>query len=72
MKQPTVSILTTCFNRADCVADAIESTLSQSFGDFEYIIVDDCSSDGSYEIILDYAKQDSRIRAFQNERNIGD
>ena len=72
MKQPTLSILTTCFNRVEFVAEAIESTLSQSFGDFEYIIVDDCSSDGSYEIILDYAKQDSRIRPFRNERNLGD
>ena len=72
MKQPPLSILTTCFNRVEFVADAIESILSQNFGDFEYIIVDDCSSDGSYEIILEYAKQDSRIHPFRNERNLGD
>lgn len=72
MNKPLVSILTTCFNRADFVSQTIESVLSQSFGDFEYIIVDDGSTDRSVEIIHEYARKDSRIRIFQNQTNLGD
>lgn len=72
MKPPSISVLTTCYNRADFVAETIESVLAQSFEDFEYIIVDDGSTDGSFDVILDYAKRDSRIQAYQNESNLGD
>ena len=72
MSNPVVSVLTTCYNRADFVAETIESVLAQSFEDFEYIIVDDGSTDGSFDVILDYAKRDSRIQAYQNESNLGD
>lgn len=69
---PVVSVLTTCYNRADYVAETIESVLAQSFANFEYIIVDDGSTDGSFDVIRDYAKKDSRIQAYQNESNLGD
>ncbi len=72
MLSPVVSILTTCYNRAGYVGETIESVLAQSFGDFEYIIVDDGSTDCSFDVILDYAKRDSRIQAYQNESNLGD
>lgn len=72
MANPVVSVLTTCYNRADYVAETIESVLAQSFEDFEYIIVDDGSTDGSFDVICDYAKKDSRIQAYQNESNLGD
>lgn len=67
-----VSILMTSFNRENYIKDSIESILSQSYKNFELIIVDDASSDGTWEIIKVYAKSDSRIKHFQNKINLGD
>ena len=69
---PTVSVLTTCYNREAYIAETIESVLAQTFADFEYIIVDDCSKDGSFEIARSYASKDSRIRLYRNDSNLGD
>jgi len=59
----------TTFNGSRFVRDTIESILNQSFKDFEFIIVDDCSSDSTVEIVKSY--QDNRIRFFQNPHNLG-
>ena len=72
MSQPKVSILTTCYNRARFLDDAITSVLAQTFEDFEYIIVDDGSTDESIEIATHYAKTDQRIKVYVNETNLGD
>ena len=72
MSQPKVSILTTCYNRALFLGDAITSVLAQTFEDFEYIIVDDGSTDESIEIATHYAKTDQRIKVYENEGNLGD
>ena len=69
---PQVSVLTTVYNRQSFLAECIESVLASTFQDFEYIIVDDCSSDASYQVACEYAKRDARIRAFRNEVNLGD
>lgn len=50
---------------------AIESVLGQSFTDFEFIIVDDGSLDGLYDLLLEYQKQDSRIIVVRHEINSG-
>jgi glycosyltransferase involved in cell wall biosynthesis len=65
-------VLTTCYNRAGYLQQAIESVLNSSFEDFEYIIVDDCSSDGSAELALGYAKTDPRVKVHVNSQNLGD
>jgi glycosyltransferase involved in cell wall biosynthesis len=70
--QPRISVLLTSYNREDYIAASIESVLAQSESDFELVICDDCSSDGTVAIINDYAKRDSRIRVSVNERNLGD
>lgn len=70
--QPIVSVLTTSFNREAYIAETIESVLAQSLTDFEYIIVDDCSKDRSFEIAQSYAAKDGRIRVYRNDPNIGD
>ena len=72
MSQPKVSILTTCYNRALFLGDAITSVLAQTFEDFEYIIVDDGSTDESIEIATRYAKTDQRIKVYENDANLGD
>jgi len=60
--QPLVSVVTPFHNTAHYLPQCIESVLGQSYGRFEYILVDNCSTDGSGEIAEDYARRDSRIR----------
>jgi len=68
---PTVSIGMPVFNDVKFLPKALDSLLSQTFIDFELIISDDCSSDGSQEVCLNYAKLDSRIKYIRQEWNIG-
>lgn len=65
-----VSVITITFNSANFVRLAIESVLSQSYTDFEYIICDDCSTDKTWQIIQEY--KDERIKSFRNDENIGE
>ena len=62
MKSPRFTVITPTFEQAAYIGDTIESVLSQSFKDFEYIIVDSCSMDGTKEIVEKYAARDERIR----------
>jgi len=66
---PKVSIILTSFNHAKYIREAIDSVLSQNYGDYELIILDDASSDDSWAIIRSYS--DPRIRAFRNDKNLG-
>jgi len=62
MTRPVVSVVTPFFNTASYLTQCIESVLAQSYSDFEYILMDNCSTDGSSEIAVTYAKNDPRIR----------
>lgn len=55
-----VTIITTCYNRAGTISNAIESVLRQSYHDIEYIVVDGESFDGSIDIIKKYMTEDGR------------
>lgn len=66
---PKVSVIMPVYNTANYLNEAIDSILNQSFTDFEFIIVDDCSNDGSLEIIKSY--KDKRIVLIENEVNKG-
>jgi len=66
---PRVSVVMTAYNSASFVRETIESILGQTFEDFEYIIVDDCSSDETPDIIRSY--DDPRIRHIRNATNQG-
>lgn len=68
---PLVSIITPNYNCVRFIAQTIESVLAQTYTNWEMLIVDDCSTDGSYEIALEYAQKDSRIKVFRNEKNTG-
>lgn len=57
------------YNTKQWVWEAIESILNQTFEDFEFIIIDDYSTDGSYEICKEYEKRDKRIRLYRNDKN---
>ncbi|MDD9870124.1 MAG: glycosyltransferase [Gammaproteobacteria bacterium] len=71
MPAPEISVLMSVFNAAPFVGEAADSVLKQTFGDFEFLIVDDGSTDGSGAIIAGFAARDSRIRVLRNERNRG-
>lgn len=62
-----VSVLLTSYNHEKYVGESIESILNQTFTDFELVIVDDCSSDHSWEVIQGY--RDARIHAMRAEKN---
>jgi glycosyltransferase involved in cell wall biosynthesis len=70
-EKPLVSVLTPAFNAEPFIGAAIESILNQSFKNFEYIIVDDNSQDGTWKSIQSYAQKDSRIVAIRNDNNLG-
>lgn len=69
-KQPLVSVLMPNYNGENFMSEAIESILNQTYLNFEFIILDDCSTDNSWKIISKYVKKDKRIKAFQNEKNL--
>ena len=69
---PTVSILTTVYNREQFLDECIQSVQQSKFKDYEHIIVDDGSTDESVSIAKRYAQQDPKIRVFVNEKNLGD
>ena len=66
---PKVSVILSSYNHAPYVAEAIESVLNQTFRDFELLIFDDGSTDGSADIIRSF--RDERIKAFLYEENRG-
>lgn len=72
MKQQKISVIMLTYNRETLVSRAIESMLAQTFSDFEFIVVDNGSTDASAEIASEYAKKTSNMRVIHKERgNIG-
>ena len=67
---PMVSVLMPNYNCEKYLSEAIESILKQSFTEFEFIIVDDGSSDDSWAIIQKYMEKDKRITAIRNGKNL--
>ena len=68
---PCVSVLMPAYNVEKYVGAAIESILNQTFSDFEFIIINDGSTDDTANIIKKYAAQDKRIRFIDNHENRG-
>lgn len=70
-KAPTVSVIMGAYNEENRLKETIESTLDQTFTDFEFIIVDDGSKDRTAEILEQYAAEDNRIKIITNDKNVG-
>ena len=66
-----VSIIIPMYNCAPYFDETIASVMAQTFGNWEAVCVDDCSSDGSFALASSYAAKDPRIKVFKNEKNLG-
>ncbi len=68
---PLVSIVIPLFNAKEYISETIESVLNQSYKNLEVIVVDDCSTDGSYLVVEEFSKLDSRVKLIRMEKNFG-
>ena len=68
---PIVTVLMSVYNGEDYLRESVDSILGQSYEEFEFLIVDDCSTDGTGNILYDYASSDSRVQIIKNETNKG-
>lgn len=69
-KQMEVSVVMCVYNGEAYLADSMESIVNQTFQDWELIVIDDGSTDGTLGILKEYAKRDNRIQVYQNEKNL--
>jgi glycosyltransferase involved in cell wall biosynthesis len=67
---PKISVLIPAYNVEKYVDEAVESILKQTFQDFEIIIIDDCSTDSTWEVLQKY-RENSKVHLFKNELNMG-
>ena len=68
---PKISVIVPVYNSSRYLINCVESILSQSFTDFELLLIDDASTDNSYDICNDYKNKDSRVRIFRLKNNSG-
>lgn len=71
MNKYLVSIVTPVYNSERFISETIESIQSQTYRNWELLLIDDCSKDNSYEIIKNYMKNDDRIKYIKLEKNSG-
>lgn len=69
--EPLVSVVMGAYNCMEFVGHAIESILNQTYRNIEFIIIDDCSTDSTFDIIKGYAERDARVKVVRNETNRG-
>ena len=68
MPNPIISIITPSFNRADIVHETAASIFAQTYPHWEWVIVDDGSTDNSWERLQEYAAKDARVKIFKRDR----
>ena len=69
--QPLVSVIMPCYNMASYISDSIKSVISQTYPQWELLIVDDASTDNTVDIIESYSQSDPRIRCAIKKHNSG-
>ena len=70
IKTPEISLIMSVYNGEDYLSEAIESVLNQTFKDFELIVINDCSTDKTQEILATYEALDARVKVHTNEVNL--
>ena len=70
MESPLVSVCIPAYNNADTILETIQSVLTQTYQNLELIVVDDRSTDDTYQVVKTFAKQagDDRLHLYQNEK----
>lgn len=71
MKNPLVSIIILNYNGRNYISDCVRSVLNSSYDNFEVIIVDNASTDGSYELVVKEFGNDPRVKIMRNKKNLG-
>ena len=71
MNKSLVSVLLPVFNGEQYIQKASFSILNQSHKELELLIIDDCSTDKSYQMSMNISEQDNRVRVFKNQKNLG-
>src|ERR1700744_3577317 len=71
MEEPLISVALCTYNGEKYIKEQLDSIINQTYTCIEVIIVDDGSTDSTYDIISDYALRDNRIKCFKNETNLG-
>jgi len=71
ISKPEISVITPIYNAEDFLAETIESVLNQTYKSFEYLLIDDCSTDSSASIVKEFEKNDSRIKYVKLSENSG-
>ena len=66
-----VSVVMSAYNSEITIAESIESILNQSYQNFEFLIIDDCSTDKTSEIVESYQKKNNNIKLIKNKTNLG-
>lgn len=69
--RPLVSVVTPVHNGAKYIRECIESVLRQTYENFEYVVMENCSTDGTLEIVQEYSARDPRIRVFAPDELVG-
>ena len=70
-ENPNISVIMSCFNSEKHVKSSVESILKQTYEDFEFLIIDDCSTDDTFNILKKYEAKDKRVKVFKNSKNLG-
>ena len=68
---PLITVGVACFNACDTIERAVQSARTQIWKNLDILIVDDGSTDGSFELIVRLAKEDGRVRVIRNDENAG-
>ena len=67
---PKISLIMSVYNGEDYLAETIDSVLSQTFTEWEFIIINDCSTDNTSKILAEYASKDARVKVHTNKTNL--
>ena len=71
MTDPNISVLMTSYNNENTIEEAIESVLNQTYKNVTLLILDDCSTDNTYEIIKKIKNKNNNLIIFKNKKNVG-
>ena len=71
LNSPLVSVVTPVYNGEAFIAQCLQSVLDQTYANWELVVVDNCSSDKTPQIIAEFAAKDERVKIFTNPHTVG-